>query len=263
MRGFYARAAMGLAFSLFVVVPAAAKLIALDSNRSVYEVNQTTGVKTQLGTLSSNVGTAAGLAYDAIGNRLWVTSSGNDALYLVNMTTWEGTLVGNYGPNVVMHGLEYDSRSGKLYAASSTPNSFYEVSPTTGAATLVADLGLSSFNNLGYDSLNDQMYLTNSGTDSLYRINRSTGATTLVGALNFSSNPNGLAYNWRNNKMYLVDNSTDNLYTLNLATGNADLVGAMGAGNLLGLAYVEAVPEPGTLLALGAGLALLARRRRR
>lgn len=155
MRGIFARAALAAAFSVVFVGPASARLIALDSNRSVFEVNQTNGVKTQIGTLSSNVGTAGGLAFDSVRNILWVTSTGNDALYTVDMTTWQATLVGGYGGDVVMHGLEYDSRNQKLYSASSTANAFYEVNQTTGAATLIANLGFSSFNNLGYDSLND------------------------------------------------------------------------------------------------------------
>jgi hypothetical protein len=60
-----------------------------------------------------------------------------------------------------------------------------------------------------------------------------------------------------------VDNSTDVLYTINLATGAATAVGSTGSGNLLGLMYYDPIPEPGTMLALGVGLAAVARRRRK
>jgi len=63
--------------------------------------------------------------------------------------------------------------------------------------------------------------------------------------------------------MYLVDNSTDNLYTINMGTGAATLIGSTGSGNLLGLAYVNPVPEPATMAVLGLGIAAMLRRRQK
>lgn len=56
------------------------------------------------------------------------------------------------------------------------------------------------------------------------------------------------------------------LYTINLSTGAATALGIVGSGGtaieLVGLAAAP-VPEPGTMLALGAGIAVLLRRRKR
>lgn len=225
-------------FTLFV--SAQNRLLAIDSNRSFYEIEMTTGAKTLIGTLSSTVGTTAGLAYDMTDGIMYLSSSGNDELYTLNPTIIANTLIGGYGDtSVVMHGLEYVGLSEKLYGMSSSNGGLYEINKTTGVATLIGLTGLSSFCNLGWDSTNNVMYLTNSGTDSLYTINLTTAVVTLVGALNGPTNPNGLAFDHVLNQMFLVDNSTDTLYTLNLSTGAANAIGSTGTGNLLGLVFVE------------------------
>jgi PEP-CTERM motif len=239
-------------------------LYGVDSNRSLYTIDFSTGAKTLVGALGAEVGIPAGMAYDPVSGKVYVSSSNNDALFTLNLSNATATLVGSFGTDVVMHGLEWDSSSGTLYGASSTPNSFYRISTATGAASVVGGIGLSSFNNLGYDSTANVMYMTNSSTDALYTLNRATGAATLVGALQGPTNPNGLAYAAELQTMFLIDNNTDTLYSLNLGTGAASAIGSMGAGNLLGLVYVAAavVPEPGTYALFGLGLAGLAAWRR-
>jgi hypothetical protein len=227
--------------SLLAAAPASAqRMIALDSNRSVYEVDIATGVRTLLGTVTSNVSTAAGLAYDMFAGNLYLTSTGNDSVYLIDQTNWRARLIGPYGDSaIVMHGLEWDSSTNTLYGMSSHNNGLYTISTTTGTATLVGQTGLTSFHNLGYDPVLDTMWMTNSGTDSFYSINRTTGAATLIGPLSGPTNPNGLAYNIDNLTLYLVDNSTDVFYTIDTTTGAATAVGPLGAGNYLGLAYLR------------------------
>ena len=257
------------ALSLLLVLPLAQAggpagvLYAIDTSRVIYTIDPATGTKTQVATAPAATGFTAGLAVDPVSNTVFVTGTTTDSLYRLDLTTGDATLIGSYGVDVIMHGLEWDSSTGTLYGASSAPNSFYRISTTTGAATLVGNIGFTSFNNLGYDSTNNVMFMTNSSTDSLYTINRGTGAVSLVGALLGPTNPNGLAYAADVQTMYMIDNNTDSLYTLNLATGAATLVGSTGAGNLLGLVYVTAVPEPATCALFGLGLAGLAAWQRR
>ena len=197
--------------ALFVLVPsahAAGRLIAVDSSRAIYELNMNTGAKTQIGTVSANAGTTAGLAYDRTNRILYLTSTGNDSLFTLDLATGNATLIGFYGDSsLVMHGLEYDDSTGTLYGGSN--GNLYRIDKNTGLATLVGISGLTSFTNLGYDSDNDILYATNSGTDSFYRVDRNTGAMTLIGPLAPSTNPNGLAYDWSARRMFMIDNSTD------------------------------------------------------
>lgn len=216
-----------------------AHVVAIDSARAVFEIDVATGAKTQIGTATANVSTAAGLAVGA-SNVVYVSSTGNDSLYTLDLPSGNATLVGAYGnAALVMHGLEYVPATNTLYGASSHDGGIYTIDQTTGAATLVGLTGLSSFVNLGWNADTGVMYATNSGTDSLYTVNLSTGAATLVGPLAGPTNPNGLAFHAGLGTMFLVDNSTDTFYSLNLATGAATPVGSTGTGNLLGLAYVD------------------------
>jgi DNA-binding beta-propeller fold protein YncE len=230
-----------LAFSSFAHAALAgeAHMIAVDSSRALSEIDIATGAKTPIGTVSANASTTAGLAIGA-SNTVYLTSTGNDSLYTLDLPTGNATLVGAYGdPAVVMHGLEYVPATDTLYGVSSHNNGLYVIDKTTGAATLVGTSTLASFTNLGWNSDTGVMYATNSGTDSLYTINLATGAATLVGPLAGPTNPNGLAYNRDNSTLYLVDNTTDTFYTINLTTGAATAVGSTGTGNLLGLAYIN------------------------
>ena len=71
-----------------------------------------------------------------------------------------------------------------------------------------------------------------------------------------------LAFRPEDNTMFVADTNTESLYTLNPPTGEATLVGPYGSNtNVVGLEFF--VPEPGTILLLGASLSLLAWRARR
>jgi hypothetical protein len=235
----------GMLLALSAAAPVCAqRLIGIDSSRVLYDFDMNTGARTTIGTVSSNAGTTAGLAYDAATGTLYLTSTGNDSLYTLDLTTLTATLVGSYGSSLfVMHGLEFDSSTNTLYGVSSHDNGLYTIDKTTGLATLVGTSGLASFSNLAYDSVHDVMYSTNSTTDSFYTMDRATGATTLIGTLNGPTNPNGLAYDSNNDRIFLVCNNTDTLYTIDRTTGATTVVGAYGSSNMLGLAYIPSNPR--------------------
>jgi hypothetical protein len=237
----------------FLLAPLAAPLAAqrmflFDSSRAVHEVDPATGVRTPVGTLTANVGIAAGAAYDQQNGRLFVTSTGNDSLYRVDLTNWNATLVGPYGnAALVMHGLEWDPTTATLYGMSSHDGGLYTIDTTTGAATLVGLTGVTSFCNLAWDPVQNVMWMTHSAPntsptpDALYTIDRTTAAVSFVGPLGAPTNPNGLAYRLDNLTLYLVCNSTDFLYSVDTTTGAATAIGSPLASNTLGIVWI-----PGT-----------------
>lgn len=230
--------------NLFVLVSASVclgqgRLIAVDSSRALSEIDVLRAFKFSIGVVSMEAGTTGGLALQPSTGTVFVTSTGNDSLYTLDLSTGTATLVGAYGitSSIVMHGLEFTS-SGVLYASSSHNGGLYEIDPSTGAATFVGLTTGSSFTNLVWDSHTGTMYTTHSGDDSFRVLDLTLGIATSLGFLTHSTNPQGLAYHERRRKVYLVDNTTDQLYIVNTSSGLATSVGSTGSGNLLGLVYV-------------------------
>jgi hypothetical protein len=228
------------AFALLVAAfasPAhAGRLIAMDSGRALYDLDITTGAKTQFGTVSSNAGTVGEITRDPLTGTIYLSSTSLHNVYTLDLATGTATLIGPYLNATFMHGLEWDSSTGTLYGAAGS--SFYSVDTATGAATLVGATGVGAFINLGYRADTNVMYATSGATDSFYTIDRTTGAMTLIGALVGPTNPHSLAWDPEHQVMWHVDTGTNALYTINLATGAATLVGSTGSGNLLGLMYL-------------------------
>ncbi len=219
-----------LAVCGFVGSASAGQLIAVDSTRNLYEIDAATGAKTLIGTVSSFVGTTAGLARNPANGTIYVTSATTDTLYTIDVGTGSATVIGGYGTtSVVMHGLEWDSVQNTLWGGSG--GNLYHINPANGFASLVGLSGLSAFLNLGYVPGANVLYGTNNGTDSLYQVDRNTGVLTLVGPLGMGpTNPSALAYDSENSVLYMLDANSDSLYTVDPATGAAALVGSTGSG---------------------------------
>ncbi|HYE62728.1 MAG TPA: hypothetical protein VD997_12100 [Phycisphaerales bacterium] len=215
----------------------------LNSNRNIYTVDIATGATTLAGTVSAG-GTVAGLAYDCATGTMYMTSTSEDMLYRLDLTTFVATPVGSYGDStIVMHGLEWDHDSGQLFGGSG--GSLYTIDPVSGAATVLGNAGTTSFLNLGYHSGRGLLYGLTSADDSLYIVDRATGAGTLVGPLNGPTNPHGVAYVPHNDTLYVACSNTQTLSTINVDTGTATVVGFLGSGNWLGLAWVPTTcPTP-------------------
>lgn len=226
-----------LVVSLLLSVAAAQRLIAVDSNRTVYTIDRSTAAKVPLGVLAAAVGTPNGLAAHAPTGTVYISSSSTDSLYTFDPVTGATALVGPFGDAaIVMQGLELIG--GQLYGTSSHNGGLYSIDRSTGVATLVGPLGIVGTPNLVYDSRADRLFATSTGGDSLYSLDRTTGGATLIGNLQGSSNPQGVAFDADTGTLWMVDNASDLLYAIDSQTGQGHAIGSTGAGNLLGLAYL-------------------------
>ncbi len=241
---------VALLFFAFAVPAHAGRLIAVDAGRALYELDMTTGAKTQIGTVSSNAGTVGEITRNPLTGTIYLSSTSLHNLYTLDLSTGNATLIGPYLNATFMHGLEWDSSTGTLYGGANS--NFYTVDTSTGTATLLGAAGVGPFLNLGYDSDTNVMYATSGATDSFYTLDRTTGVVTLIGTLNGPTNPHSLAWDTEHHVMWHLDTGTNALYTINLTTGAASLVGPTGSGNLLGLMFLPNATT-GTAFCFGDG----------
>jgi len=227
-----------LAALLLATSAHAGRLIAIDNNGELFDLNPTNGAKTSIGFASANVGQVGDLTRNAATGVVYLSSWSLDQLFTIDLVTGNANLVGGYGTTtVVMHGLEWDSTQNSLWGASN--GNLFRIGESNGAANQIGTSGLTSFTNLGYAPALDTLFATNLGTDRLYSVNRATGAMTSIGLLGSdASNASSLAFDTDNSILYLIDNVSDKLYTVDVTSGAATEVGSTGTGNLQGLVYI-------------------------
>lgn len=119
-------------------------------------------------------------------------STTNDALYSIDPTTGNASLVGTIGFNTV-YALGFDN-NGTLYGVSNDRGDLITIDTSTGAGSLVNAIQLSAVFDLAFRPEDNTMFVADSGTSSLYTMDPTNGNATLVGA--YGGNPNvvGLAF---------------------------------------------------------------------
>ncbi len=234
-------------------------LYAIDNdNNSLYAINPNTYTATFIGSTGVAAGSFGDLTYNPNNNTAyWVPGRGNDNLYTINLQTGAATLVGAHNVDD-MFALGYDTANSTLYGESSS-GSFYSLSTSNGSATLIG--GNSVYpGGLAYRGDTNQLILLGAGSATFNLVNVANGTTSLLGGSGFV-NDNGVTWDPIQGKFF-VDDYSGNLYTGDpntyALTNVASLPGAFD-----GIAYVGAVPEPGTFLLIGSGILGLATRLRR
>lgn len=231
-----------LAALLVSAAAAQSRLVGIDtSGASLYDIDPATGVRTLVGPISGGTGTIGALAYDHTTGTLFLSSTGLDSLWTLDVNTQVATLVGDYnvGAAVVMHGIAVHPTTGVMYGKSTSVaggGDFYTIDKATGQATAVSSAGFGGFG--GLEWIGSTLYISDTVGDALNTIDPVTGIATLVGSYGVVGSVGiGLAYDPAFGLLG-TDNVTDSLYSLDIATGAATLIGAHGAGNIISLEFL-------------------------
>jgi hypothetical protein len=232
----------------------------------MWTIDLATGVATPVG--STGLFDVEGLSFSADGVLYGVDDSG-DRLVTCSATTGVCAAVGGFGVSVRDLGLSFDG-NGKLWMSNDEPETFYEINPGTGAAASVGPQG-QEVTGLAFGG--GVLYgLGGDGTNNLVTINRSTGAATPVGPLGaVQVQDGGIDFDqsgvlWGINDYTSQPGTPSQIFTIDPTTGAATVVATVrdesGAPlwgfESLAITAVEEdafVPEPGTVVLLGSGLA--------
>jgi hypothetical protein len=195
------------------------------SPRSLVTINSGTGAATVIGTLTSSFGTTglSDISFRSDGTLFGISPG---TLYTINLGTAALTSIGSTGENPPGGGLAFNP-AGTLYSAGSAVGTVDTLNTTTGARTVGPTMTnsphagtLGARNALAFNSAN-VLY----GTDSDRAQN---GATTV----------------------------TVNLVTINTTTGVVTNIGVL-PNDVDAIAFGPAVPEPSTVVLLGAGAIIM------
>lgn len=241
-------------------------------DNQLISIDTTTGAGTLIGPLSTPLN-PFGLA--AVGDSLYTFDSVNDVITQLDPATGSTLKTFNVGigPVLGQGGLAFQSSTVGYLTSALDPttlnpaNDLYRFDLSTGTSTLVAHT-VPTLESLAFGP-NGTLYGLGKLDGNLYTINPTTGATTLVGNTGVAVGSPVGALNF-DSRGTLYASLDDVLYTLNKANGlatpvNSDPTASVGFSSISGIAFIKAVPEPGSvlLLAVGALGARLIRRRRR
>jgi hypothetical protein len=162
-------------------------------------------------------------------------------------------------------GLTIGADNTAYLSASGTGNNYnlYNLNLSTGAASLIGSMGTNIIIDIAINATG-QMVAHDITTDSFHFVNTATGALTLIGAHGLAANfAQGMDFDFSNGQLYAAvytGGGTLTYGTVNLATGQVTSIPGIVSGEYE-MAIAAAVPEPGTMIALGAGALALLRRR--
>lgn len=243
-------------------------LYAIDfGNGNLYRLNETTA---ELGLIGgTGLVDPGGLEFAPDGTLYATTHGSNGGLYRIDPFTAAATLVGGFGRFTFEGSIAFSADRAFVASGGSAGDArLFTVDLSNGQLTEVGSMGQGDFNGLVVRPSDGRLIGLDRVGQRLVVIDPATAATTTlrsfspaIGALGGMTVLDGVGY-FATGGTAGSFTGTNSLYSFDLETGQASLVGAFAGLSTPGLGGIAAVPEPGTLLAVGAGLAALARRRR-
>lgn len=221
-----------------------------------------------------------GLTYSAAGNRFYAVANdsfGASSLVSFNSSGGGYTTLGVLGSGF-LGGLTYNSGDGALYGIATDflgNSTLYRISTDGSTVSALGAIGMGYYGGLTYNANNGRLYAVSGDAfgvqDQLNAIDISGSPTVTTvtlgdGSVSFSG---GIAYDAASDLFFTIGNdmfgaSSLDSFTL-AAPATTTLVGALGFGFMnAGLTLYTpgaGVPEPATLLLLGAALLPVLRRR--
>lgn len=233
------------------------------------------GTVTTVGSTGIAATLMGGLAFDNAGNLYCASQNAAGNLYSVSTVNGAASLIG--GSGLELRDLAWDSVNNRMLGLRST--GIVSLDLSTGAATpLVTITGGAGPLWIGMTvNAAGNVFLHDIASDFMFTVDMGTGAATQMSAgigqnTNFSQ---GMGTNWSGNDQWLLGaiGNTPAFFStitdINPATGAGTIISTFpnnGPGGLpqyeLGDLDFVPVPEPFSMIALGAGVLALARRRR-
>jgi hypothetical protein len=250
---------LSIAFSIFLCTSVTARadsiLYGVNFSNQLLQINPATGASTMVGPLDSTM-SAFGIANR--NGQLYVYDQVADVIRRIDPATGHTVQTINIGvPNLLGEGdLTFDATGqGYLIAADGR---FYSFDVVTGTSTLISSS--LPFNIDGLSFVNGVLYgFTDVTSHNWLTINPSTGDFTVIGPFAPLGNLGGLAFDSSSGVLYAALGGTGNgLYTVNPVTGATSLIGPITSGDVSGIAFLTAMPEPGTLTLMLVGVSAAA-----
>lgn len=255
-----------LSHPLGVTFDAAGRLIVADFSLGgpgrIVRVDPTTGGQTLI-TSGGFLVEAYGVVVDPSGSIILTDKTafgGSGGVIRVDPLTGLQTLITTGGLlSGDPHGLVMDA-AGQLIVAENLSGRLVRVDPLTGSQTLISSGGLlNNPNGVALDADGNLIVTTDQGaSDQVIRVNALTGAQTLISSGGLFVGPRGVSVDAAGNIIVADQDAfggSSALFRIDPFTGTQTVISSGGLFvDPFGVA-IAPVPEPGTLLLLGSGLA--------
>ncbi len=183
-------------------------LVVLMSGAGLMAAPQTAAIPSVIGTIATGAGDASngpeGVAIDPDRNRIFVTNSKDNTVYVINGATNQVMTI-THSSLVAPWGAGYNPNNGKVYVASNGRNSVVVINSTTLAVEQeIGDSSLQLPDQVAVDAMHNLIYVTNSAGGRITVINGQTN-TVVASFIAVLSTPHSIALDPARNRIYVTN----------------------------------------------------------